>query len=202
MINKKSNTCIAAIKVNNKIMIASDRRVTWNGDQYQTMPRSKTRKRNGILISATGDSYLCTLMVDQLEIPTAPTKPSLLDKYIHNTLRNKILKLLTSKQFINEHDALDIGLGRSAEILVAVRGHLFQFIIQNMGDRNSRVGDVVEADEVNLPYATGCGGLVALGSLITTDTLKYEPKKRLELALTVASQVMSGCDSNIDVISE
>lgn len=187
---KVSQTCIAAIKGRGgKIYIAADRQVTWDDALKQTLIKPKVMKRKGIILAATGDSYLCGLLVERLSIPRLIDD---LDTYMYEILHDRIKALLIRKEYINEHRQLSVGKDMFVELVVGVRGRAFTFRITE--------NSIIEVDEVNLPYCTGCGGFFAWGSLLTTEKLKIgNTKERLMLALSVAAELSPGCDANIDI---
>lgn len=194
---KKSNTCIAVLKTKRgKLMMAGDRRASWD-HQAQKMPRPKIQKREGLLLGGTGDGYLCTLIVDILSLPEYENIDT--DSYMHHKFQTAIVRLLKSKNFC-DNKGLHIPTDTEAEIIVGIQGKLYQVIISNEDSRNH--GGIITIDELNTPYATGCGGLLAWGSLLTTQDLNLSDKERLKLALSVAAQVSTGCDGNVDIISE
>jgi len=201
---RKSRTCIAAIKVRNKVMMAADRRSSWDFSQAQTMIKPKILKRNGLILAATGDGYLCSLLVERLDIPGDPLHTDDLDTYMFESLHAHITKLLLRKGFKDGHNQLSIpGEDSGCELLVGVKGRLFNYVISNPEPENKdRSLGEIQVDELNLPYASGCGGALAWGSLLTTDKVDMKPKDRLTLALEVAAHVSPGCDNNIDIVGE
>lgn len=202
MKKKISLTCIAAIKdKKGRIYVASDRRASWDFSQAQAMPRPKLQKRNGIILSGTGDGYLCHLIVDMLEFPHIQDDQST-DEYMHSVFYGKVLMLLKRKGFVDDRNQLKIAKEDGAEILVAVRGVLYTLSIRNPDPSNDHPNGQIAIDEVATPYATGCGGALAWGSLLTTEDLGFKPKERLIIALNVAAKVSPGCDNNIDIERE
>ncbi len=198
---KKSLTCLAAIKHRGKIYMAADRRTSWDMSQAQEMPRPKIKKRDGVILAGTGDGYLCTLIVDIMKIPIGEGQD--LDIYMHWTFHQAVTKLLLAKGYADEHKQLKIPPSGGAEILVAIQGMLYTVLIDNPDAENlDNPFGLVSIEEVNFPYASGCGGHLAWGSLLTTETLDMKPKDRLKLALQVAAKVSPGCDAVVDIEHE
>lgn len=201
MIKKKiSRTCLAAIKHRGRIYMAADRRVSWDDGQAQEMPRPKINKRDGVILAGTGDSYLCTLIVDVLELPTRGEET--VDEYMMDKVHRAIMNLFIRKGYCSEHKQLKIASEASVEAIVAIEGHLYNIIVHNPDPHKEYSNGEIIIDELNVPYATGCGGSYAWGSLLTTELLVMKPRDRLQLALQVAAQVSPGCDANINIESE
>ena len=197
--HKQSRTCIAAVKdKRGRIVMAADRRASWDFSQAQAMPRPKIQKRNGLLLAGTGDGYLCTLIVDLLHVPVNEVEDP--DTYMHWTLLKEVNKLLKAKGFVDQHNQLRIPADSGVEVLIACSGRLYTLTIDNPEPYKETPGGLISIDEVSLPYASGCGGQLAWGSLLTTGLLgTMKAKERLTIALTVAAEVSPGCDANIDI---
>jgi len=196
-----SATCIAAIRnKRGKIMVAADRRMSWDTGQVQKMPTAKVVKRDGLIIAGTGSCYLLTLMTQLLVIPTDGQHDPI--NYTHNILKPAIIKLLKHNGFVDDKKNLKIPEDVDLEAVIVCNGRIFSLVIENVEpDKEDSLG-LIMIDEVSLPYATGCGGRLAWGSLLTTEKMKMESRERLELALQVAAEVSSGCDDTIDIVSE
>lgn len=207
MIKKKqSRTCIAAIKTSNgKIMMAADRRSSWDFSQAQKMPRAKIRSRDGLILAGTGDGALCYQIVDNLKFREYPYEEwGFEDEYLNNIFYNDVIKLLKSKGYVDVdaglHPILKIPVESATEILICIHRRLYSLQIFNPHPEADYPNGLVTIDELGVPYATGCGGQLAWGSLLTTMDLGMKPKERLAIALNVAAQVSPGCDNNIDYI--
>lgn len=201
----KSQTCVAVLRSQRtkKLLMAADRRVSWSDGQVQKMPHPKVSKREDVLLAGTGDSYLCDLIVHTMPIQPVPSGLSTME-YMHKIFLRNLRGYLVDKGFKDEHNNLAMPEDFSAEICVGITGQLYSVSIYQP-DRLSEYGllGLIEIGELNLPYATGCGGHLAWGSLLTTERLGgLKDRERLQLALQVASDVSSGCDNNIDIISE
>jgi ATP-dependent protease HslVU (ClpYQ) peptidase subunit len=190
-------TCIAVIKSHKgKLIFAGDRRVS-SGDSYQIKVASKISKRNGIIMAGAGSAYVSTLIRNILQFPV-PKKKCNVSDYMHNAFFDKLNELLRKKGFLRGSE-LHLPEELSTSILIGIRGQLFKIDLTNV----SSVGFVL-INEVNTPYAIGCGGRLALGSLLTWEVegIIREPEAKLRTALKVASQVSAGCDDNIDIVYE
>lgn len=203
MKKRKSTTCIAAVTdKKGRIHIAADRRVSWDFSQAQTMPHAKVIKRDGVILAGTGDSYLCDLLTQYLEIPNVEGYENYPGHYVFHPLYNSVKKLLSQRGFYDERRTLKIPREMSVEVLLAVHGQLFTISINNPDELSDAPNGVIQCGQINVPYATGCGGLLAWGSLLTTQEMGMKPKERLLLALNVAAQVSPGCDNIIDIENE
>lgn len=209
---KKSLTCIAAIKNRGKIYMAADRRISWDMDQAQELPKGNRKivRRDGLIMAGTGTWSMCRLILRTLEFRKYIDHYDYIgceDEYFDTIFYNDVIKLLKSKGFVDVnaglHPVLKIPFDMDAEIVIALNGRLFTLTIENgSSSDNHNPNGMVSIEELNLPYAAGCGGSYAWGSLLTTENMNMKPKERLILALTVAAQVSPGCDSKADVEHE
>lgn len=207
---RMSKTCLAVLRDSEgKLLFAGDRRISW-GHRYQEGVRSKVLKRNGVLFAGTGSAYLCDLICELAEVPDIPEK---IDgfTYIHTHLYETILQTLTLKGMADK-ETRNVTTEQFAHILVGVKGELF---IVSIGP------DGIGVDAMNAPYADGCGGAIAIGSLNATKYLEREDLERilqkgykvrtkkktteelqLILALISAAEHSNGCDASIDIVRE
>lgn len=208
MKKRKSNTCIAIIKnTNGKVLVAADRRVSWDDGQYQTMSFPKVYKRDGLILAATGDGFLCELFTKHMPIPKQKEDQDV-DSYIYKTLYEQILYTLAEYQFVDEHGNLNIPTDVNVEIIVVLKHRVFSIDIDDPAEgTHTFPTGLVSITENSVPYAVGCGGHLAWGALLAYNKIngfkiRMSAKTRLTLALQVASDVSNGCDSNIDIICE
>ena len=198
----KSNTCLAVLRdKNGYLWFAGDRRISWNYSKAIKGPRSKVTKRNNILFAGTGTSCICDLVTDQFEVPI---KTDMIDSYtyIHKVLVPALIKQLKEEGWINDGERklaydniLDSRLDDCAPhaiLIIGVGSDLYEL------DLNTQL---ITVDAIDAPYAAGCGGELAWGSLLTTEKLRMTPKARLKLAVEIAAKVSPGCDDNVDIIS-
>jgi len=194
-----SNTCLAVIrekldkKRRGELVFAADRRISWGSSQFQKLVYPKVKKRNGIILAGTGDSYLCDLIVQLTPIPDLPPRMKVFN-YIHEVLRRTIESNLIDNGMKGEKDGLGIPGKMYAAILVGIQKELYEINV------DERYGIVI--NQIDAPYGHGCGGDYALGSLKTTENLNMSSEDRLTVALNVASELSAGCDNKIDIIRE
>lgn len=202
MKKRQSNTCIAVLqnKKTKKLIMAGDRRVSWGASQAQAMPHPKISKRAGLLMGATGDGDLCDLIVHIMEIDVQSDLDNM--TFFHQYLYEKIKTLLLYKGYGDEHGILRIPTDLSSEILIGRQKELYSIIIENPENEGTNLYGNISIGQLNVPYATGCGGSLAWGSLLTTKDLKISEEDRLTIALKVAASVSPGCDANIDIFLE
>lgn len=195
---KRSNTCLAVLRdTTGKLWFAGDRRISWDNSQIIKSPVPKIILKDNILLSGTGDCWVCALIINQFKIPLRPRDITPYD-YLSKIFVPKLLDWLKRENYIDKDER---GLRHkhyknddydpSALILVGIDSDLFELDITT---------DNIVFDYVDCPYGAGCGGFLAWGSLLTTEKMKMKPQERLRLALRVAAQVSSGCDDNIDIL--
>ncbi len=208
LIRKQNGTCIAAIKSRTgKIVMAADRRASWDMSQAQTMPRAKLVYRNGLILAGTGDGFLCHLIVDILDFPPYLSDYDQ-DSYLHGDFYNSIRRLLDRKGMMDKDKMLKIPVDVDAEILIACGGRLYLMDIFNPSDTDNYPHGLITLDEAALPFAAGCGGQLAWGALLQQDKLlkekglKLSNTDRLIQALNVAADVSPGCNNIIDICTE
>lgn len=193
--HKKSNTCLAVIKHEGKLYFGSDRRVSWGMSKAQRCVRPKTVKRDGIVLAGTGSGYMCDLMCELLPLPKL-TKKDTTFMYANTKLLPATLNFLHNKGMLHKDYNVLIGdrhHNDDAVILVGIRADLYELVISYSG---------ISISPIDTPYAHGCGGMYALGSLLTTalgDEI-LGPEKRLHIAIMIAGQVSPGCDTECDIV--
>jgi len=196
---RKSGTCIAILRdKRGKLWMAGDRRVSWGMHQAQIMPKAKIAYREGLLLGGTGCASICDEFVRLMSIPHMSKEAEPYD-YMHNVFMPAVFDHLAVRKYLHEKerriayregaDPADDWYG--ALVLIGLRGDLFELTVDNYD---------ISLDQIDAPYATGCGDHLALGSLLTTENIKMKEKDRLTLALQVAARVSPGCDNNIDII--
>lgn len=197
----KSATCIAAIKnKKGKIFIAADRRVSWGAHQAQSMINAKVIKRDGLILAGTGDSFLCDIFTRIMLIPERKVENT--DTYIHEQFYKQIKKTLDHKGLSDKDGSLKIPVELEVELLIALDNRLYSLVVYNPDPETKDSHGLIIVDELALPYATGCGGQLAWGSLLTTENMSMTPKERLIIALKVAAEVSPGCNDKIDIENE
>ncbi len=193
----KSNTCLAVLMHKDKLYFAGDRRISWGLHKAQRGPRPKVTHRDGVLFAGTGTSALCDEITDLFVVPDRYPGSDAFE-YFHHSLLPHVLAHLETKGYVNrgerhlrrnDKDKEDDML--IAIILVGIDDCLFELDINT---------SVISGDQIVTPYASGCGGAYALGSLMTTEGSKLGPEARLIKALRIAASISPGCDGHIDVV--
>ena len=200
-----STTCIGVLKMpNGKLIMAGDRRMSWGFSQAQKMPGSKVIKRQGLLLGGTGSCYLLTILSKLCPIPDVIDKldDEMVETFVHTSLKKEIHDFLVSQGFGDKDSHLIIPGDLSIELLIGIRGRLFSVIVENADSDTADARGIIVIDEVNLPYATGCGGQLAWGALLESEDSDKTPKERLRRALKAAAEVSPGCDKNITFVQE
>lgn len=183
-------TCLAMLKdKKGNFWFAGDRRMSWGMHKAIKSPKPKITKRNGVMLAGTGDAALCDLVVNHFPIPDV-----VYDKWVQGYMFDTFVPKL--KEFLKANGRLDKDgetLSRGdASIVVGVEGKLFDLTLDE---------SIICYVHVEAPYAAGCGGQLALGSLLTTEGTKMNIKDRLKLALRVAAKASPGCDGHIDILT-
>jgi ATP-dependent protease HslVU (ClpYQ) peptidase subunit len=198
---KQSRTVIAVIKnKKGKLIMAGDRQASLDWGMGVTMPRPKINKRNKILLGATGSGGLCTLFVDVMEIPDIETD---LDTYMFYVFRKSMMKALKSQGYVDKDGSLRLPVDTYCELVIGMQGKCYSVIVSNGDLAEDHYGSQIMIDENPVPYATGCGGLPALGVL--KGKLLEEgqnTQEHLELAVKVACDISPGCGLPLDIIKE
>lgn len=195
---RESNTCIAVIreKYNKKkkgeLVFAADRRISF-GHSYQEGVRPKVVKRDGIILAGTGLGYLCNLACELTPIPKIPIEMDSF-AYVHGPFKESLKIALISHGCSDINNQLAFPEDINTTILIGVKSDLYIIGF------DSDFGILI--DPVAAPYGAGCGGMYALGSLMTTENIKMSSEDRLTLALQVAAKLSSGCDDQIDIVRE
>ena len=194
----KSKTCLAMLRdKEGYLWFAGDRRISWDFSKAMKAPRPKVTKRNNILFAGTGSSVVCELVTDQCPVPDIPADMDSY-RYMHAVFVPSLIKWLRAQGWVEEKerklnvDEDNYGEAPSACIIIGVESDLYEVNLDN---------NIISADCIDAPYAEGCGGPLAMGSLLTTEHLCMDPPKRLNLALQIASKVSPGCDDNVDIVT-
>ena len=198
-----SGTCLAVLKDDEGYLyFASDRRGSWGFGKAHKLEDPKSRFRSGVLMMGTGGCFEIVEMLDHMKIApfTPKTNP---DMYMHNKFIPAIVRhfktqglLHPKERRLRHHDDSEwIG----AVMVVGLGSSVYEVTVDNLH---------IVFNKVGAPWAHGCGGALAWGSLLTTEALTTTPDKlemsipdRLVFALSAAATVSPGCDDNIDIIS-
>lgn len=199
----KSRTCIALIKLRDgRLMMGGDRRVSesW-GRAYQCPFPKISKKSNGMIIGASGDSAICKLVVDLFDPPAIETD---LDTYMFYPFQKALTKLLMSQPgFVDDHRMLSLPPDTSCGMLIGIESRAFIVNIVNFSQTSDPVqSSCIIVDDVPLPFVIGCGSGAAYPILHSNKTNKnINTKAQLLQAMTVAAELSPGCDNTIDLIT-
>lgn len=198
---RTSKTCIAVIKLRSgRLMMAGDRRVSCEDGTIFKCPFPKiSKKSNGMLVGASGDSALCKLVVDIFKPPKITCDT---ETYMYYVLRDRLYTLLKNQPgYKDEHNNLRLSHDESCSALFAVNGSLYTVDIGSPDD-NKSIGRII-LDDAPIPFAIGCGGTAAMSVLTAKkQEFGYLNKEHLHTALETAAQLNNGCDDSVDFIKE
>jgi len=193
-------TCIAVLRdKKSSLWFASDRRLS-SDHNIISSNEPKTKLLNNILVSGAGTAWICDLILERYEFPTIENDDPE-NFWAHNVLYPDLLRWLREEGYVDKGGIkLNTGASKGKEdreeeyaiMLIGANSALFELTI---GESS------ISITKVDTPYATGCGGSYALGSLRTTEKMKMKVKDRLKLACEVAAQCSSGCDDRIDILT-
>lgn len=202
-------TVIAAIKnKKGKLMMAADRRSSMGWHQAQSMPVPKIRKDEvGVLRGATGDGHLCEILVDVFPMPECKTDT--VSAYVHHQVRTSLEKFLIAQGYKNAGEGKHLYIENidGVELVLGIAGTLWSIEVLN---HHENLG-IIKINQVNVPYATGCGGpwawsvahTLQSGKYINKETGKHPSNKEILTEMIMTSAEFSpGCDNKIDFISE
>ena len=197
-------TCLAVVKDDDGYLyFASDRRESWGYHKAAKMEGTKSSFRNGILLMGTGNGFLCSEVIQYMPVVKLPKKINP-DVYMHDHFMPNLLRYFKKENLLHPKErrlmAPDSVDDYMAIILVGVGDALYEVIVSN---------EHIQFDRATTPWAHGCGGSLAWGSLLTTQYLNdtqqlvelLDPTERLLIALDQAASVSPGCDNNVDIIS-
>lgn len=173
-------TCIAAIKQNGNVYLASDSEVSWGNSKGDF--GSKLAKTGELIIGTAGDSMTGDLIREVFSAPTRGSKDAY--KYLISEYGPAL------RNFLKTHEVLTIkdGTARSKFwAVVALDRRLFT-IFSNFA--------VIEHEEY---AAFGSGEEFAIGSLYSTSNLPV--RERLTLAVSSAIKHAQGCGGDIHFMS-
>lgn len=191
-------TCLAVLQDKKGVLyFAGDRKISWGSIRSQASPRPKIAYKAGVLLAGAGASCICEAVVDQFIIPLMSDENTY--DYMHNVFMPALFKHLTKEGWMDKGTRKLKTVGPagqeddlSAVILVGVLSDLYSVNIDH---------SVITVDAVNTPYAEGSGGVLAIGSLLTTEYFKISIIKRLKIALGIAAKHSPGCGDGVDILS-
>lgn len=190
----RSNTCILALKnENGKIVFAADRRESWGMGRSQVGPSPKITKRKGILFATSGVGFVSDMISLLSHIPEFYPGIEPFD-YVHTYLFPEWIRTLREKGVLDKDYIRLTDSGLDASVLIGIRGHLFEVILDEVS---------VRIEHIALPYSAGCGGDYAIGAYLALESNKeMKLTDKIKSAMKIAAHLSPGCDSNIDILIE
>lgn len=183
-------TCIAAV-------VGDDGHVYMGGDSAGVSDdsvlslgvgaESKIWESNGILFGCCGSFRVAQVIRWQIDFPHYNPKDDPLG-YLTGSF------ITTLRDSLREHGSLTVWEEDSTEnmgggVLLGFCGRVFE-IFSDFG-----VGELIHN------YGSvGCGSPIAMGSLATTEALKTNPKKRIQIALEAAERHSAGVRGPMKII--
>ena len=150
----RSNTCIAVVEDTDGLLVmAADRRISFEGGAYQKAPVSKINKRNGVILGGSGHGFICSLLVDQMPIPEI-NEDNTVD-YMFNTFIGQVIVYLRNLGVVHPTELRLID-SMSNPNHVYETGILIVLDSRVYGLSLSK--ECISLDMLSAPYAVGCGG--------------------------------------------
>lgn len=194
-------TCIAVVKSKRgKVIMAGDRRLTWDWSQAMTMPGAKIRKdkATGILIGAAGTGNICTVFINILKVPKIEVDDP--DVYMFFKFKPALEKALMNAGYQCSAKRLKIPADDECQALVAIQGRVYMV---DVVCPDPEFGGLIQIEESPMPMAVGCGSSSAIPILLAERKREgYSTKEHLQLAMEIAADLSPGVDGNVDFISE
>lgn len=188
-------TCIVTLKTKDRIYMAADKRVSF-ATTASKIRYPKIIKTGGILLGFAGNGVLGHQALHVFRSPKYPTGlgPT---NYVRAWIEAFNIYLVETGVVEDKyyrpvlHQDTDTSVV-DTEFMMVVDGELFLIDLTIEG---------LQYFPHTFPYATGSGGDVALGSLLTTEVLDIDPVKRTRLAVSAASQIVSSCGNGCSILS-
>lgn len=197
-------TCIAIIKnKKGKIVMAGDRRVSYDSGEFYQQPEPKIKKCEvtGILLGASGDSNLCELLMN-MTLPDVTTDKTHL--YMQYDFKKALRKHLIQNDYTDQHKVLNIPNKEECEALLVIygKGYIVNIYNPNSDDFPNSAG-IIAVEPSPIPFAIGSGSSSAIPILLAEHKRDgYMKKDHLALAMQIASETISSVDNQIDYVSE
>lgn len=146
-----------------------------------------------MLFAGTGDGYLCIQLASFSPISKRKVGEDV-HTYMNTTYLQGVINHLRVLGMVHKDEQRLCGSEeKTVNLLIGVDGCLYELAATTKD---------ISILPINLPYAVGCGGSIAWGSLLTTQNSELTAVERLSTALNIAAMVSGGCDSNIDILEE
>lgn len=194
-----------ARKSKNKLMMAGDRRLTLDeSGHYSTDPNPKIKKIGKTLVGGAGSASGCDLFFTLKSLSHVDKVPAeSLNTYLQNTLLKEYRNILVERGFVFKERSDFVETESSHDdgclFLLVVKGKVFEIYSGN---------NTVNCLELSAPVGIGCGATTAtaiyrtLVALQEDGELNTDPKSKLAYTMSLTATLNSGCDDNIDIISE
>lgn len=200
---KKSKTCIAITKNSRgKLMMASERCVTLDGDVTQSMTWPKINKKEGLLLGASGNGDLCSFLVEDGGFKVPERKVKNINTYMYYTFKPAIIKAIVGQNYIDINKQIAFPADYNVDLLIGIEGQVWSL---SLGDIKTMSPSNRVALE-RLPETTtaiGCGGMSALAIMKhELRSSKYLTKDQLKDIFNTVGNLIPGCDTNCDIIQE
>ena len=178
-------TCIAALKHEGKIYVASDCQTSYGGTSFIDKT-GKVFKKGNMLVGISGDARFSKIFRYNFNIPEHNNSIDDME-YLNSVFVDSLRELCNKK----EHST--VISSKSETDSVAIIGY------------NKNIYTLACDYDVSIydqSYkAVGSGKDLAMGALYATEGLDMEPEKRLELAVKSAIAHNTGCGGYVVIIS-
>lgn len=177
-------TCIVGLEDNGKVYLGGDR-ASVGDNHYLTLSAHPKVFQNGPFIMGYTSSFrMGQLLQYRLCVPDLPSEVPM-DEFMATLFVDAVRDCLRDGGYTKiEYNQEKVGT-----FLIGVEGKLYRYDDDHQVIRPNCGYDVV-----------GCGVSVALGSLHTSSALKVKSKDRLKMALTAASEFVTGVRGPFDYI--
>ncbi len=179
-------TCIAIARTKTGLMMAGDRKWSYDMSRSFSGPHPKIKKVNNILLGITGSGDVCQLILDHF----SPREP-MNELEVIADLR----KLLIDNHYSDSEGKLVIPEKSDSLVLLGYKDVALTIDL-TAGESIS----TISYGKVPLPHAEGCGGKYATAVLMDRMKSGINTKQDIMRALEITSMLSPGCDNHIDFI--
>lgn len=177
-------TCIVGIAQDGKVYMGGDSAMTDDSTRV-SMLMPKVFIRGEYIIGYAGNARFGKILQHNIKYPSIPANVNnseKLDAFVNGILIKEIKSQMNTLNLEKEEK-------EEFSVLLGIRGHIFEFqqdwaIYELLANYN----------------AIGSGGLVAMGSLYTTEAWK-SPEKRVRVALEAAARYCPSVGEPLDILS-
>lgn len=179
-------TCIAALKHEGKIYLASDCQTSYGGTSF-TNSSGKVFKKGGMIIGISGCSRFSKIFRYNFNIPEHSNSIDDME-YLNSVFVDSLRELCNKK----EHSTVTSSKSETGSItIIGYNGNIYTLACDY---------DVSIFDQGY--KAVGSGKDLAMGALYATEGLDMQPEKRLELAVKSAIIHDTGCGGEAVIVRE